>query len=237
MNDPDTLSSCQRPSILFFGRKGCEHTRRGVELLELLNFNYQLEISKKRGELLSENIHWWRGDYIVCFRSHFILPDSLLRRAKVAAINFHPGPPEYPGSGCINWALYEDAKEYGATAHLMVQEVDSGPIIECRRFPVLPKDNVSSLLARTHAKTFDLMIDTLTGIFFGGLDFLNEKMDAAKNEIWSKRKKTIKALDDLQHVSTDSTEEELKRIVRATHSPGFPPYIELHGYRFDLRGN
>ena len=64
--------------------------------------------SKHRGERLPEDIQCWDGDYIVCFRSLFILPDSLLKKARIAAINFHTAPPEYPGSGCINFALYDE---------------------------------------------------------------------------------------------------------------------------------
>jgi methionyl-tRNA formyltransferase len=68
---------------------------------------------------LPENIEWWRDDYIFCFRGYFLLPKSLLDRASVAAINFHPAPAKYPGSGCLNWALYDNANTYGTTAHLM----------------------------------------------------------------------------------------------------------------------
>ena len=37
--------------------------------------------------------------------------------------------PKYPGSGCINWALYDNAEDFGVTAHLMTK-VDDGPIIK-----------------------------------------------------------------------------------------------------------
>ena len=45
------------------------------------------------------------------------------------AINFHPGPPEFRGIGCANFALLKNSKYYGSTAHVMEAKVDSGPIL------------------------------------------------------------------------------------------------------------
>ena len=88
----------------------------------------------------------------------------MLDRAKVAAINFHPGSVEYPGSGCLNWALYDNAEVYGVTAHIINEKIDNGAIIEWRRFPILKQDNVKTLLARAHSKTYDLILinETIT---------------------------------------------------------------------------
>ena len=87
------------------------------------------------------------GEYIVCFRSLFVLPKRLIDSASIAAINFHPAPPEYPGSGCINFALYDEVSGYGVTAHFMNELVDNGKIIEVRRFPVAPYDNLPTVLS------------------------------------------------------------------------------------------
>src|SRR5438309_8525630 len=55
--------------------------------------------------------HEWSG--VLSFVSPWIVPRALLSRARVA-LNFHPGPVEYPGIGCYNFALYEGATTYGA---------------------------------------------------------------------------------------------------------------------------
>ena len=54
-----------------------------------------------------------------CFRSYFILNKQVLKSVKVASINFHPGPPNFRGFGCLNFALLNNAKQYGCTAHLI----------------------------------------------------------------------------------------------------------------------
>ena len=48
------------------------------------------------------------------------------------AINFHPGPPEYRGVGCVNYAFFDNVKSYGCTAHRINQKIDNGPIIDVK---------------------------------------------------------------------------------------------------------
>ena len=101
--------------ILFFGRAKCTATEDLLNKLVRYGFDVTFIKSWKRGQTLQEDIYWWEGEYIVCFRSLFVLPKRLIDKASIAAINFHPAPPEYPGSGCINFALYDEVNEYGVT--------------------------------------------------------------------------------------------------------------------------
>ena len=76
----------------------------------------------------------WYEDNL-SFQNYFIIPRSLLLRSSLA-INFHPGPPDYPGSGMINWALYDQCESFGVTAHLMNEKVDNGKILKVKRFKI-----------------------------------------------------------------------------------------------------
>lgn len=222
-------------SVLFFGKDGCFYSRQALQYLNLLGFNVRAVLSKNRTENLPDDIMSWEGDYIICFRSYFLLPKSLLDRASSAAINFHPAPVEYPGSGCLNWALYDNADTYGVTAHIMNEKIDNGPIVECRRFPIFEQDDVTSLLARAHLKTFDLLVDITTGLALEGKDFLEKKLRASSNERWAGKARKMFEIDNLQVVDPNCSKEELERIIRATFTPDFPPEIRLHGYKFVLK--
>jgi methionyl-tRNA formyltransferase len=68
----------------------------------------------------------------------------------------------------VNWALYDRSNTYGVTAHIMSERIDNGAMIKCRRFPVLEQDDVSTLLSRTHLKTFDLLVDITSGLALDG---------------------------------------------------------------------
>ena len=41
-------------------------------------------------------------------------------------------------------------------------------------------------------------------------------------------------IDDLQNINLDCPIDELNKIIRATHTEKFPPYIIFHGYKFVL---
>ena len=71
----------------------------------------------------------------------------MLNRVKVAAINFHPGPNNYRGSfGGLNFALLNNEKQFGVTAHLINENIDDGEIIECRKFNIYKSDCLDSLM-------------------------------------------------------------------------------------------
>ena len=235
MNTVERKKANTKLSVLFFGKYNCQYSQKVLEHLRRLGFDVQSILSKNRNEKLPECIGSWQGDYIICFRSYFLIPKSLLDRAKVAAINFHPGSVEYPGSGCLNWALYDNAEVYGVTAHIMNEKIDDGAIIECRRFPILKQDNVKTLLARAHSKTYDLILDITTGLAFDGKKYLEKKLGDSKNEKWVGAARKMLELDRLKIVDPNSTKEELESVIRATYTPAFPPEIHLHGYKFVLK--
>ena len=60
-----------------------------------------------------------RYDIIISYLSSLILPVAVLKKTKKYNINFHPGPPKYPGIGCFNYAIFNKDKFYGCTAHIM----------------------------------------------------------------------------------------------------------------------
>ena len=220
--------------VLFFGRAKCPATEELLIKFVRYGFDVTFVKSYKRGEKLPEDIYWWEGEYIVCFRSLFVLPKRLIDKASIAAINFHPAPPEYPGSGCINFALYDEVREYGVSAHVMNELVDNGKILEVRRFPVTPYDNLPTVLSRTHSELFNLCSDFISGLYSDGENFLREKLTASETEVWRGNARLLKELDALQKIDVNISEKELKRIIRATYIDGYPPEIELHGFKFRL---
>lgn len=228
-------SGADRIRILFFGRENCDATEAIMDKLVQCQFDVTFVLSSQRGETLPEGINEWHGEYIVCFRSLFMLPKTILDKASVAAINFHPAPPEYPGSGCINFALYDEVSEYGVTAHLMNEFIDNGKILEVRRFPITAADNLPIVLKRAHSELFNLCSDFISAIYVEGEQFLTKKLELAKAETWKGRARLMKELDALQKIDINVSKLELKRLIRATNINGHPPKIELHGYTFILQ--
>ena len=198
---------------------------------------YELTVvwtSPTRGSTKSSALDVWRGQYIYCFRSLQILSQEQLNRASIGAINFHPGPPEYPGSGSTNLAIWEGAQKFGVTAHLMNAQVDQGPIIRVKRFKMAPNETNSSLLERTHSSLFLLAIDVIRDVVNG--EIVLDRIDAGEtlNE-WSTAVRSIKEVDALREVNPSViTEIELGARIAAINSRSFPLYFNLHGWTFSL---
>ena len=191
--------------------------------------------SARFGEKIPAEVKSWRGDYIICFRSFFILKNDLITRAAKAAVNFHPGPPNYRGTGCLNNALYNDEKQFGVTCHYIDEEVDHGKIIDVDYFEILPGDGVDALLARTHEKLYELAARTLDGIHQEGDALLTALADKNATIAWSGEVGTRKALNAQQVVGPDISEDELSRKIRAFHTDAFPLKLNLYGRIFVLQ--
>jgi methionyl-tRNA formyltransferase len=160
--------------------------------------------------------------------SRWVVPENLLRKAKIAAINFHPASPDYPGIGCNNFALYREAREYGVTCHHMAPKVDRGAIIAVRRFPVFEPDNVATLLSRTYDYQLVLFYE-IVSLIIEGKDF------PASTEKWTRDPLTRREFDELGRITTEMSRDEIRRRIRATNFGAWKPTIKLQGFTFELK--
>lgn len=161
-------------------------------------------------DLLSGEAPAW----LVSFLSPWIVPRAALDRAG-CAINFHPASSDYPGSGCYNYALYEGAREYGAVCHVMLEKVDTGAILEERRFPVEESDTIETLKLRTMDVMLGLFRDIVACIARGA------PLPRAAHG-WSRAPLRFRDLDRLRRITPAMPEEEVRRRLRATTYPGWP---------------
>ena len=136
------LNKQQRLRILFIGKADDLFSRQAAEFI-LTHYPSAKIIYSARQQPFPQELLSWKGDLIISYLSQWIIPQILLQRAAIAAINFHPGPPEYPGIGCTNFAIYNGADEFGVTCHHMVSKVDTGDIIAVKRFPVYCAGRIS----------------------------------------------------------------------------------------------
>lgn len=153
-------------------------------------------------------------DLLVSFLSPWIVSKETLNRYGLA-INFHPGSADYPGTGCYNFALYDEAAEFGAVCHHMLPKVDTGRIIIERRFPVSPDDSVETL----KLATMEIMI----GMFQEVIAMLAAGMPLPLADAhWTRRPYTRREMEALKVLRHDMSELEVQRRVRATVYPGYP---------------
>jgi methionyl-tRNA formyltransferase len=179
----------------------------------------------KVGDPLPEAVANGEPAFLLSFLSPWIIPGPVLERAGTA-LNFHPGSVEYPGIGCYNFALYEGTAEFGAVCHHMLAKVDSGQVVEERRFPVLSSDSVESLKYRTMVTMLAMFHD------LGSLIASEQPLPVASRQ-WTRRAFTRREMEALKRIEPDMAQDEVRRRLRATLYPGYPgPYVQVGEERF-----
>ena len=166
-------------------------------------------------------------DILISYISPWIIPKSVLQKTKKWNMNFHPGPPEYPGIGCFNFALYNLEDTFGSTAHLMERKVDTGKIIGVNRFKITRKEDVQSLSKKTYKTQLKLYKYIIKYIF------LNDSLPEC-DEHWTRKPYKRNDLEKLSRIEKNMTEFEIKKRIRCTYLKGKPaPFIELYGEKFE----
>ena len=214
-------------SILFLGKADDPDCARALEFCQehFTDVTYCLGVW---GDPLPQAARDWAGDYIVSYLSRWVVPGFLLKRAREASFNFHPASPEYPGIGCNNFALYENAEEYGVTCHHMASKVDTGPIIAVKRFPIYPDDGVAELLERTYEHQIALFFEIISLLAKGGDLPVSE-------ETWTRPPFTRAQFNELFVIRPEMSKGEIARRIRATSHKQWQPYVEIKGYRFEYK--
>ncbi|MBV9565989.1 MAG: methionyl-tRNA formyltransferase [Bradyrhizobium sp.] len=170
---------------------------------------------------------------LIAFSSPVIVQPDLLGALGYGAYNFHPGPPQYPGWAPAHFALYEKAREFGVTVHLMAERVDSGPIVETALFQVPAEISVLGLEGLAYAH--------LAQLFWR----LSKKLATDASALpagplhWSSKKNSRRGYRAICDIPLDISKEELDRRMRifgANHY-GMTPTINLHGIEFRAVAN
>ena len=167
---------------------------------------------------------------LIGFSTPVVVPREILDRLGYGAYNFHPGSPEFPGWAPASFAVYRRAAEFGATAHMMTERVDEGPIIGVDRFSVSPGSDVAEVerLAYFH----------LARLFWRfAKDLATRSMPLPVLPVrWNGRKTSRKIFQAMCDIPLDISKEELDRRLKAFggNCSGVSPAINLHGVRFAL---
>ena len=210
--------------VLLLGKRDDHYCERALERLLQSADEVRYQFGTW-GESLDPELNAWSCDYLISYLGRWIVPATMIERVQVAAINFHPGSPHYPGVGCVNFAIWEEARDFGATCHHLAEKVDSGPIIAVERFDMPKSPTVAQVLELTYAaqwKLFRRVIDELEQ----GLPL------PSSDEHWTRRPFTRKDLNELSQINIVDPDGALERQVRATSFGKYQPSINIGGVHF-----
>jgi methionyl-tRNA formyltransferase len=189
--------------------------------LTVLTIEHPSELAALSSELL-------RRSRLIAFVTPVIVPRGILEKLGYGAFNFHPGPPAYPGWAPSHFALYDQASEFGATVHVMVERVDAGPIIEVAPFPVPPHITVLGLEGLAYAH--------LAFLFWRMAKWMasDPASPLALPIQWGHRKYSRQNYRAMCDIPLDISKSELDRRIRVFGGNhfGMSPTIHLHGAEF-----
>ena len=218
-------------NVVFFARENCRYSKELVKFLSKKT-NLTTIYSKKKNEKNNfKNLLKKKIDYIFCFRSLFILKKDLLNHVRINSINFHPGTPNYRGIGCTNFAILNNSKTYGSTAHLIDTKIDNGKIIDVSQFKVKKKSNINYLISKTHLFMFYQARKIISKILKNKKN-INILIRKNKKKKWTKKIYTQKDLEKLYQIDLSTSPSELEKILRATVTKKFKPYYLIEGIKY-----
>ncbi|SEC66167.1 Formyl transferase [Bradyrhizobium erythrophlei] len=167
---------------------------------------------------------------LLAFTTGVIVPESILAALGHGAYNFHPGPPQYPGWAPAHFAVYDGARTFGATAHVMAARVDSGPIVGVESFIIPDKISVRGLEQIAYVR--------LAHLFWRmSRDLARDPSPLRELEIaWCGIKSTRQMYRDMCELPAGVSPNELARRIRAFHDDfrAIPLTVSVHGIRFQL---
>ena len=210
--------------VLFLGKKNDTNTTNAASVLKE-NFLEVFTYFGDWGDPFPEDLIYWNGEIIISYLSRWKIPKSLLDKTELC-INFHPGSHEFPGIGCTNFALYNEAKIYGVCCHHISEDIDAGSIISVDPFPILPTDNVKSLLDKTYAYQ---MVQ-----FYKIIDYIIQGKELPSSSLnWKRKPYKRSEFEELKIISTEMNEKEVAKRIRATSYGQFQPKIVIGNHTFD----
>ncbi len=135
------------------------------------------------------------------------LPSEVLTALPV--VNLHPSLlPWGRGAHPATWAIWEESP-FGATAHLMIETIDSGPILAQRVIPVASSDTSATLFDKGLDALWDLYRTEVIAWLSGGSVTWREQPDGGSRHVTTDLERLIR----LEAATLTALDRE--RLVRA----------------------
>ena len=136
-----------------YGNQDAELIKRAKE------HGIPLELSKNiNSEQFIAKMKEYDVDLFVSMSFNQIFKTEMINLPKYKTINCHAGKlPFYRGRNILNWALINDEKDFGITAHYLDEGIDTGDIILQKVYPITDEDNYATLLSRAYKGCADVL--------------------------------------------------------------------------------
>ncbi len=162
-------------------------------------------------------------DLIVVAAYGRILPRAVLGIPRRPVVNVHPSLlPRWRGPSPVAAAILAGDRTTGVSIMELVPQMDAGPIVAARSFPIAPDDTTGALEARLAEEGAALLIETLPAWLAGDIRAVPQD---------ESRVTTCPLLEKAHgHLRADMTAREAERAVRA-YDPWPGAFVTYEGER------
>ncbi|MBG9737717.1 formyltransferase family protein [Paenibacillus alvei] len=167
------------------------------------------------------------ADIGLSVRFHELLRSEHIARFRYGVVNLHGAPlPEMRGAMCNIMAILENRQQFGTSLHWMDDGIDSGNIIDVRRFPIEPHHTAYDLFCRANELGLELIRQWLPSIVEGTAPSCPQA-EVAKELGVSVKTYYKNQIQNYKEIKQGANPNELWNTVRAFHFPGHTPaYIK-----------
>ena len=146
--------------------------------------------------------------------SYIFKKDELIKFDISKRVNFHPGLPKYPGRDTSHFACFNNEKIFGGTIHSIEKKIDSGKIIEMKKFKVILKKPNHYIYTKLGHKAICYLLEKNFN------SILNSKIKF-KNIKWSKKLYTRKKFLRNLFVKNKINLKNLDHLKRSFYTPNY----------------
>ncbi len=145
---------------------------------------------------------------LIAFSTNVIASPAVLGRLNHDCLNFHPGPPEYPGYRPTGFALFRGERRYGVTAHYMTERVDEGAIVAVDRYDLPPNPWLIDTVKEAYQRLARLLLSLLPQLVRVGAPL------PPIGERWGPSKTTKAQYEAMRLIAPDMDDAEIKQRFR-----------------------
>ncbi len=194
-----------------------ELTARGHEIFVKLALNEKSVI---------EAFELYQPDLIVAPFLKTAIPDCIWQ--KQICIIIHPGIKGDRGPSSIDWAIFNQEKEWGVTALQANGEMDAGDIWASVNFPMVPEKKSTLYRCQIANAAVKAIFKTLEN--FQAPNFLPEPLDYSREDVKGCWRNFMKQKDRAIDWKSDSVKTILRKIRSADSQPGLLDRIDGQQY-------
>jgi methionyl-tRNA formyltransferase len=146
------------------------------------------QVNMPEGFQYCESMH--ESDIIISVLYDRLISDDIVSQKK--CFNFHPGIlPYYRGAGCCSWVIINGETESGVTLHFIDSGIDTGDIIDIRKFTITDSDTAYTVNDKSNDALYSMFVEYFKDILLlkvvgtpqpqGGKTYYRKDLEKAKD--------------------------------------------------------